>query len=442
MKPENGQPKPTASSAHNQAPNAQGAASGQGLAGAAQPRPQPASGPAANAVAQARPVPGQQGQAGHGSFRTRPAAATKIRRRHKALFLAFILFVALPMALAGWYLFTRATDQYASYVGFSVRSEDLKSSLDLISGISAFGAASSKDTDVLNEYIQSRELVKTIDDELDLREMYSRPAERDPVFAFDETGTIEDLHEYWRSMVKVFYDRATGLIELRVTAFSNTEAQAIAQKIVEHGTSLVNDINAVAREDATRYARDELERSVERLRSARRAVTEYRSVNQMVDPSAEIGIQTGLIQALQGKLSEVMLEYNLLKDSVSDDSPQLRQLSRRIEVLRQSIDEERLKFGSSSVGSENYSTLVGEYESLMVDLEFAEQAYIAALAAFDTAQIEAQRQSRYLAAHIRPTLAERAEYPKRWLLLGSVSLFAFFLWSAGALVFYSIRDRR
>ncbi|GKY88623.1 hypothetical protein [Sinisalibacter aestuarii] len=376
-------------------------------------------------------------------LRTAPAAPERLKRRHRVILYGFLLFVLAPVAISGWYLYARAADQYASYAAFAVRSEDMKSSLDLLTGLSAFGGASSKDTDVLFEYIQSRGLVKAIDGELDLRALYARPDGRDPVFAFDTSGTIEDLHKHWGRMVKVVYDRGTGLIELRVTAFSPEDAQAIARAILAHGTTLINRLNAVAREDATRYAREELERSVERLRGARRAVTEYRSANQMVDPSAEIGIQTGLISALQNQLSEVMLEYNLLKDSVSPDSPQLKQLGRKTEVLRQSIDEERLKFSATtSVGSENYSTLVGEYESLMVDLEFAEQAYIAALAAFDTAQIEAQRKSRYLAAHIEPTLAERAEYPKRLLLLATVALFALFGWSTGTLVFYSVRDRR
>lgn len=391
------------------------------------PKPQPAAAPA-------KPAPDLA--------RSSAARPERLKRRHGLLLAGFVLFVLAPIGLSAWYLYTRATDQFASYAAFSVRSEDMKSSLDILSGFSAFGSTSSKDTDILFDYIQSQGLVQGIDSELDLRAIYSAPSKADPIFAFDASGTIEDLHSYWERMVKVYYDRGTGLIELRVNAFSADAAQAITRSILDHGTRLINELNAVAREDATRYAREELERSVARLRQARRTVTEYRSAHQMVDPEAEIGIQTGLISALQTQLSEAMVDYNLLKDRVSADSPQLTQLSRRIDVLRKSIDEERMKFGTTGVGGENYSSLVGEYESLMVDLEFAQQAYIAALATFDTAQIEAQRQSRYLAAHIEPTLAERAEYPARATLLAVIALFALFIWSIGALVYYSIRDRR
>ena len=85
---------------------------------------------------------------------------------------------------------------------------------------------------------------------------------------------------------------------------------------------------------------------------------------------------------------------------------------------------------------------MGEYEALSVDLEFAQEAYTAARVAYDTARNEARRQSRYLAAHITPTRAERAEYPQRFTIWGLTGLFLFMAWSIGVLVAYALKDRR
>lgn len=90
----------------------------------------------------------------------------------------------------------------------------------------------------------------------------------------------------------------------------------------------------------------------------------------------------------------------------------------------------------------SYVTLVGEFERLAVDQEFAERAYLSALAGYDIALAEAQRQSRYLAAYVTPTVAERAEYPQRWIIFLIVSTFLLIGWSILMLVFYSVRDRR
>ena len=83
-----------------------------------------------------------------------------------------------------------------------------------------------------------------------------------------------------------------------------------------------------------------------------------------------------------------------------------------------------------------------EFERLAVDRQFAEEAYTVALAAFDAAQAEARRKSRYLAAHIRPTLAETPQYPRRFMLLFMMCFFLTAVWAVGVLVFYSLRDRR
>ena len=58
------------------------------------------------------------------------------------------------------------------------------------------------------------------------------------------------------------------------------------------------------------------------------------------------------------------------------------------------------------------------------------------------AQADARRQTRYLAAHVRPTLAERAEYPQRGVILWFVALFLFLTWAILVLVAYALRDRR
>ena len=371
-------------------------------------------------------------------------ADASVKKRHLGLIVAFFLLVVTPLMLAAYYLFAIAEDQYTSTVGFSVRSEDVNSSLDLISGLSSLSGTSSSDTDILYEFIQSQDLVQRIDEKLDLRSIYSKP-DFDPIFAFDETGSIEDLLDYWKRMVRIFYDSGTGLIELRVHAFDPQDAQMIAREIFAESSAMINELSAIAREDATRYAGEELEKAVERLKVARQALTGFRSETQLVDPSADIQGQMGLLNSLEAQLAEAIIEMNLLRETTRAADPRIEQSERRIAVIEQLIEKERTKFGvgaGAASGGQDYSTLVGEYERLVVDREFAENAYVSALSAFDAAQAEARRQSRYLAAYTRPTLAESSGYPQRWLLTLLTSVFALLTWAIVVLIYYSVRDRR
>ena len=87
--------------------------------------------------------------------------------------------------------------------------------------------------------------------------------------------------------------------------------------------------------------------------------------------------------------------------------------------------------------------MVGRYEELLVDLEFANTAYTQALAGLAAARAEARRQSRYLAPHIQPTLAESSLYPRRRAARRARPGCS--CCSAGAslmLVYYNVRDNR
>lgn len=356
--------------------------------------------------------------------------------------MSFVLLVLLPAGVAAWYLSVRAVDQYASRVGFTVRREEAPNAVDLLGRLGSMSSTSSSDSDILYEFIQSQELVRSIDGRLDLRSMYSIPHDQDPIFALVPNSNIEELLEYWHRMVQISYAPGTGLIELTVLAFDPDDAQTIAQEIFRESSAMINRLSAIAREDAMRYSREELHAAIEQLKQARQAVTAFRSRTQIVDPQADIQLQMGLLNTLQQQLGEELINHDLLRETAQPDDPRLTQAERRIRTIRERIAAERQKFGGTSVDGQNFAAVVAEFERLNVDRQFAEQKYTGALSNFDAAQAEAQRQSRYLAAYLRPTLAESAEYPRRILLFGLCCLFLLAGWAIMALIYYSLRDRR
>ena len=114
-----------------------------------------------------RPPPGRAGPA------ARPAQA-----RHWGVLASFVLLVLLPFAASVWYLYTRAADQYHSEIAFSVRSEEGASAAaaGILGALTQIGRGSASDTDILFDYIRSQEIVEAIDAELDLRAIYNRAA--------------------------------------------------------------------------------------------------------------------------------------------------------------------------------------------------------------------------------------------------------------------------
>ena len=376
----------------------------------------------------------------------RPTVAeSRFKFRHLMVLVSFLVMVVAPTAVAAWYLWARAADQYASTVAFSVRTEENASAITSLLGPLDLSGSTTSDSDILYEFIQSQNLVASIDSQLDLRGIWSKAdPEVDPVFAYHPPGTIEDLLEHWGRMVKIYYDSGTGLMELKVLAFTPEDAQSIAEAIYAESTAMINELSAIAREDAIGYARDELNLAVERLKRAREAVTTFRNRTQIIDPSMDLQGQAGLLNTLNQQLAEALIALDLLRQTTRVNDPRIAQAELTIQVIENRIVEEKQKLGIADSGDADgaFATLVGEFERLSVDREFAEQTYTAALAAYDAAQAEARRQSRYLAAHVRPTFAEQAQYPQRETILGLMALFLFLIWTVVVLVAYSLRDRR
>jgi capsular polysaccharide transport system permease protein len=378
-----------------------------------------------------------------------PARRARPKARHWGVVLSFFLMVVLPVGLAWWYVETRAVDRYMSTAAFSVRTESAGSAFELLGGAVNLGSSSSSDTDILYDFIQSQEMVDRINARVDLRELWAKgdPA-RDPVFSYHPPGTIEDMVTYWNRMVSIYNDTSTGIMDLEVQAFTPEDARLLAQMIYEESSDMINRLSDIAQEDATRFSRLELEESVERLKEAREAVTLFRNRNQIVDPAADLQSQMGILTSLQGELATTLIDLDILRQTTAANDPRIQQAERRREVIEARIAEERAKFGigagaaSAVEDADAFADLVGEYERLSVDLRFAEQSYSAARTAFESAMSESRRQSRYLAAHVQPTLAERAEYPQVWVVVMLASLFSFLTWAILVLAAYALKDRR
>ncbi|RMF37605.1 MAG: sugar transporter [Alphaproteobacteria bacterium] len=358
------------------------------------------------------------------------------------LVISFILIVLLPGAYGVHYLFFRAVDRYHSIVAFSVRSEEQSSAIPDLP-IALPGATGAIDSDIVDEFLRSQQLVEKLDRDLDLRKIYNRNPE-DWVFSLGDDATIEDLVDYWSYMVDIDYDKATQLITVTAYAFTREDAQAITRGILRETTALINSLSDQAREDAIAYARQDLQEAEARLKEVRLQLRRFRDKAQTVDPTKDIEIQMGLIAALQQALAEELVRKEEYIASAARPNPTIvAQHDRKIAAIRAQIEDEKAKLGSggTAAGGE-LAEEIGTYEELQTELGFAEQAYTLAKGQFDQARIDARRKTRYLAAHIQPTLAESSQYPQRYTMSAILIGLLFFAWGMFSLILYNVRDRR
>ena len=366
----------------------------------------------------------------------------QMRPRHYGVIALFLLCVIVPTLSYSWYLWTRAADQYESDVGFGSRTEEAPSTFDFLGALGGSAQSGSKDMDILNQFIISQELVAKIDAELDLKAMWSKAGD-DPLNGFNESGTIEDLVAYWQRMVLVNYDNGTGLMNLRVFAFDPVDARKIATSVLTESTNIINQLSKTAQDDTTRYSKESLAATEVKLAEARLAVLDFQVRNNIVDPSNVVANQLSVVSTLNQQLASAQIELDMLTGTVPASDPRISQLTRRLEVIANRIAEEQAKVGAAAdSNSPGFAKLMGDFERLKVDQEFAQAAYLSALAAHDQALTDAQQKTRYLATYVAPTLAEAPTAPNRPLTAALTALIGFLIWSVLVLTYYALRDRR
>lgn len=353
------------------------------------------------------------------------------------------LFVLLPTAVVGIYLFAFAADQYVVEARFAIRGEvEPMGNVSLGEFSSLIQKNNSQDSYIVQEYIQSQPMLESAQKELNVVRMFTRD-EADFWTRYSGDKPIEELLKYWRKRVQVHIDLISGVMTLTVRAFTPDDALAIGQHVVARAEALINAISSRAQQDMLKHSKDDLAATEERLRKAHLALREFRNRWGIIDPakSAEATMTTLLslrkdkiksendLQVLRGSgLDEKSRSIQTIVASLTATNQQIKQL------------EDTLTSDGVAVGGRPVSEAILEYEGLMVERTIAEKLNDSATMMLDRARVAANRQHVYLAVFVPPTRPELSTVPMRGHAL-FVAFFAFMvMWGCSSLLIAGVKD--
>jgi capsular polysaccharide transport system permease protein len=389
------------------------------------------------------------------SILTLPPMPKKKRRLPWAP-LSFVAIAVLPTVLTGLYYAFIASPQYVVETQFAVRgsTESSLSALGLTGLVGSSGQ--SGDSYIVTDYIHSAQILPDIKDQtgVDIRNIYSRPA-IDFLYRQSSDHSLDEFRNYWRDMVNVSFNSTTGNVTLQVFAFSPTDAKQVAESVLTVSEHLVNTLSEKSRRQFVEVANQQVARSEERLRNIRNQITDLRSSEQAIDPTAVATMEASIVSSLEQELANLRSRYKALVDSISADAPSARVIERQIGALEAQVAEQKQRIsgdtpesepgdkttrGGGTAGTSALSEMIDRFTELGVEQEFAVKAYTTSLAALEAAMQESRKQERYFAVYVPPRLPEVALYPLG--LLNTAVAFAAFLclWLIGYFSFRSVKD--
>jgi capsular polysaccharide transport system permease protein len=353
------------------------------------------------------------------------------RRRQTVVRLMFLGLVAIPTACAILYYGLIASPRYVSEARFLVtRAGGARpSGLDALLK-SLGGSQLVDDTSVVTGYLLSRDAVRSIEKELPLREMFSRPGadffSRFP--GFWRSDSFERLFDYFLDRVTVNQDPKTGLSVLVVQAFRSEDSQALAKVMLRLAEQAVNDLNRRAEADTLNFAWNELDRAQQKLVDAQQTLTAFRTQELLVDPTRTSAAVLDTITKLSRDRVEVLAQRQQITAS-APKSPAVQGLTARAEALQKQIEGERAKLAG---GDGSLAPTVSNYERLTLLRDLAEKNVAGAQSALELARREAQQQHLYLQIPVTPNLPDESMEPQRLRAIATVFVTGFaifaFVW--------------
>lgn len=365
--------------------------------------------------------------------------------------LSFLVMVLIPAAFATFYYVFLASPQYQVETQFSVRGSGQSSMASLgLGSLLGSSTAQTGDSYIVTSYVESLQLIRDVQQELgiDLRQFFVRD-EIDWLYRIDPDMPLEKFTSYWRDMTDVSFNSTTGNTTLYIYSFSAEDSKAIADAVLKVSEKLVNELSESNRRQVMQVASRQVDRAEERLRKVQGEIRKLRVEEKITDPATLIQLQNQVTSGLQNELASLKARMNALMKSVSADAPQAKVLQKQIEAREEQLKMHEAQLGAAigkdpkSLSEEEKANLAGvlnKFEELTIEQGFATQAYTTALAAFETAIVEAQRQERYFATFVAPTRPEIALFPMRYLDSFIAFLVLLAAWMVTQFLYRSFRD--
>lgn len=341
------------------------------------------------------------------------------------------------LAVVYWGLI--ASDRYVSVAHLVVERAEVSGGGPLDVGALLGGGGGARDLYLLRDFLLSADMLEVLDRDLQLRAHYES-REWDVFSRLSATASREDYLEYYRARVHADINDMTGILELKVQAYTPGMANAVALAIVKEGEQYINAISQRMASEQVRFIEGQAAEMSKRAEEARRRVIEFQNANRLASPQAAMESLSAAISGMEREVSVLRAERIRMASYLSPTSPDIVQIDARIKALEVQVASDRARLAAP--GGNKLNAVTEAYASLQREAEFAVTLYRSALTALEKARVDVTRKLKYVAILQRPTMPEEAQYPRRMYNLLSFAIVMMLLAGIFRLIQTVIREHR
>ena len=334
------------------------------------------------------------------------------RRKIALLFTRLFCFVLLPALLVGWYFFNIATPMYSTKSEFVIQTAESGGGTGGLSGLfQGTSIANQQDSITVQSYLTSRAAMLRLEEEHGFKEHFSQDS-IDPIQRLETRASNEDAFALYAKKVKISYDPTEGILKMEVIAADSETSQLFSEALIGYAEEQVDQLTQRLRDDQMSGARASYE-AAEARRSE--ALSEWLKIQQeveIIDPTAETAAILNQINTLEADRQRLRLSLQERLDVRRPNEAQVSALRSQIANIETFIADLRSQMTSTNDGGTSLATRNTELRLAEENYTFQTMLVQQALTQMETAQIEANRQVRYLSLGVEPVAPDEATYPR------------------------------
>ena len=338
-----------------------------------------------------------------------------VKRRQRRLLLLLTrlsFFVFLPALLIGWYFFNIATPMYATNSEFGVQTaESAAGAGGLGSLFQGTSMANQQDSITVQSFLASRAAMLRLDEQHGFKAHFSQD-HIDRIQRLDPDASNEDAFALYSKKVKISYDPTEGILRMEVIAADPETSQLFSEALIGYAEGQVDKQTQRLREDQMSGARASYEAAETRRAQALAEWLEIQEKVEVIDPTAESAAIMGQISTLDSERQRLLLSLQERLDVRRPNEAQVDALRGQIANIEGLIAEMRSQMTGTSGGTASLATTNTELRLAEENYTFQTLLVQQALTQMETAQIEANRQVRYISLGVEPVAPDEATYPK------------------------------
>lgn len=339
--------------------------------------------------------------------------AARRRKRLLLLFARLMAFVMLPTMLVGYYYYNVATPMFATNTLFQIQKAESSSPAGGLGGLlGGTTFATVQDSIAVQSFLESREAMLLLDEELGLRDHFSAP-EIDPLNRLAPDASTEDLYALYSRNLTIGYDPTEGMIRMEVLAADPQLSAAFSQALLRYAEERVDQMSHRLREDQMSGARESYDSAEDALAAAQLRVVNLQEQTGVLSSEAEVGALFNQISTFEIQLQNERLRLDELQSVDRPNQTRVEVAERNIARLEALIAELRSSMTEDANSQVSLARVSSELAVAQADLQTRQLMLSQSLQALEGARLEAERQSLYLTISVNPVAPDEAAFPRK-----------------------------